>query len=123
MKLVWTFIFLCVWVIPLTADNRLWVAARINGKPAYLIFDTGTERTGLFKKSADRFGLKSTWPHTDGESVSNAPTIGVTDEGLLELGRASLRTWFEVMTPPAYIGNVKGDGVLGWSAFDVDFLQ
>lgn len=123
MKLVWVFVCLLLWVAVGRADNRLWVAARINGKPAYLIFDTGAERTVLFKKSADRFGLETIWRSTESVSVSNAPTFGVTDEGLLEFGKASLRTWFQVMTPPAYIGDVKGDGVMGWSTFDVDLLQ
>lgn len=123
MKPAWTFLFLCVWSMNATADDRLWVAAKINGKPAYLIFDTGAERTALFKNGADRLGLKSAWPVVDRVSVSNALAIGVTDEGIFELGKANVRTWFQVIAPPAGMADVKGDGLLGWNSFDVDLLQ
>ncbi len=59
------------------AEDRLWVPAKVNGKPVKLAFDTGAEATILFRETAERLGLR----------VTNAPSAMNPSPGRLTLGR------------------------------------
>ena len=39
--------------------NHIIMTVQINGQDAHLVFDTGAETTVLFRKSADRLGVKT----------------------------------------------------------------
>ncbi len=39
------------------AEERIWVSAKINGKDANLVFDTGADANCLFSEGASRLGL------------------------------------------------------------------
>jgi len=67
-------IVLLSFVFAVRADDRLWVAAKINGKPLALAFDTGSTDSALFPSAIQRLGL------------TNLPAIGTTEECDFSLG-------------------------------------
>ncbi|HEV7924667.1 MAG TPA: aspartyl protease family protein [Verrucomicrobiae bacterium] len=97
-------------VFGMRADDRIWVAVRINGKPLVLIFDTGSEGSALFPPAAERLGL------------TNFPAVGMTEECDFSLGTNHCRMWFDVLDPPNEAG-VDFDGLLGWTLWRSNILQ
>ena len=65
--------------IPMADDGHFWVDARINGKPARLMVDSGATITTLSQASAER---------TDVDLTSPRSTIVMTANGPLEVQRA-----------------------------------
>lgn len=95
------------------ADERLWLDAQINGRPARLIFDTGTDRVILFANGAARLGLRATPPALDSPPGPGEAAAGVTEPCDLALFRTTIRTALDVVMMPASI-HLRADGAIGW---------
>lgn len=104
-------LFLRVLVSP--ADERIWVDANINGKPARLIFDTGADRLIVFRKGAERLGLRITNSPLHFLPPPGAAVMGVTELCKVTLWRTSRLASLASIDIPAYL-HTRADGVLGW---------
>src|SRR5437588_351201 len=85
------------------AQNRFWVDAKINGKPARLSLDIASagQTISLFRPAAERLGLKF--------QVSERATVGQIPYGATEKCRVKLRWSFWRVTHA--VGEL---GVIEW---------
>ena len=116
----------CSWTSSASADERIWIEAKINGKPAKLIFDTGASEILLWRRSAEKFGLKVSRGAPDpNESTA---TLRNSDDQLLSewTEEADLTAWdtalrysFGVLDTPDYLDSSLSemDGLIGWRPF------
>jgi hypothetical protein len=96
-------------------DERIFVNAKINGKPIRFAFDTGTGCPFiLFSTAAQKLNLKVT-PSADAKIGPGGTSLGVTDFQRLDLGFTNIETRFGVVEIPAYL-KAGEDGALGWPA-------
>ena len=96
-----------------TADDRILVKAEVNGRPVRMILDTGAEATALFRRTAKRLGLKIEDPPADLQAPSGSVKAGISEECMLSLGKAAVRTRLRIVDVPSYM-ELTEDGVLGW---------
>ncbi len=99
----------------ITEDERIWIDAKINGKPARFIFDTGSpDYYDLFRRSAERLGLSITnWSDGNSNSVWRA----YTSKYDLNIGEHSVQVWSWVLDlPPVAAPATSADGFIGWPA-------
>ncbi len=94
-------------------DERILLDAAINGKPARLVFDTGASDLVLFRRGAERLGLKVTEPPRDVQVSAGEVAVGRTEECDFVLGATRARTWFRVFEPPSFL-KMGVDGAVGW---------
>lgn len=97
------------------ADDRLWVPATINGKPARLGFDTGASDVILWRSGAERLGLKFTAPQTNMALAPGKVPLGETEECTLRLWGMKVRTRFYVIDLPDFLHPTNFDGLIGWN--------
>lgn len=107
---------LLVWTNLAQADERIWMEAKVNGKPARLCFDTGSCELILNSKGASRLGLKFTPPPQINATNHSQIPAGITEACDLEFGGSRMRTMFLVVEPPSAL-NLTHDGSVGWQAF------
>ncbi len=113
-------LFLGVLVSP--ADERIWVGAKINGKPARLIFDTGADRVILFRRGAERLGLRITNSPLDFLPPPGAAIMGVTERCQITLWRTSHIASLASVEIPAYL-HTRADGVVGWQPISQNIVM
>ena len=78
---------LCLSTLTVRAgDERILLDATINGKPARLVFDTGASDLVLFRRGAERLGLKVTEPPRDIQVAPGEVTVGRSEECDFVLG-------------------------------------
>ena len=95
-------------------DERLWVEARINGKPAHLAIDTAADDLGLFAEAAVRLGLSFTNAPKDARLGPGQVLAGTTEDCDVLFSGTSYRTSLRVLEIPAEL-DMDIDGVVGWS--------
>jgi hypothetical protein len=111
----WVIVVFCLWLHASRADDRIWVQAKINGKPARLCLDTGAAGPILHGKAvAQRFGLKFTPPKTDASIPPGKIPVGRTETCTLSLWGTNFRVQFRV-TELAEPLQKELDGVIGWN--------
>src|SRR5512140_1018148 len=94
-------------------DDRILLDASVNGKPVRLVFDTGASHLILFRKGAERLGLKVTPPPKDVQVAPGEVSVGRTEECEFVLGATRARTEFRVFEPPSFL-HMGVDGAIGW---------
>ncbi len=104
------------------ADERILMDATINGKPACLVFDTGASDLILFRKRADRLGLKVFEPPPDLQVPPGEVVVGKTEECEFALGATRIRTAFKVFEPPSFL-HLGVDGAVGWQPIRYNIIQ
>ena len=107
---------------PALSDSRLPVPIKINGRPARLDIDTGTERTCLFDAGARRLGLQVTPPDPNIKAAPGRVVAGRTEECTLEIGDSSARGRLSVVTLPSYL-KPGTDGVMGWDLLGEKIIE
>lgn len=108
-------LFFCIFCAP-AEDERIFIDAKINGKPVRFAFDTGTSfPVVLYSKAAHRLGLKVT--PSDSQPGLGQVAIGLTETCHLEFGVNNFKTSVGVVDMPTYL-NPPEDGVAGWPAFN-----
>lgn len=106
--------------------DRIWLPAKINGKPARFIFDTGMGEIALWRQSAKKLGLSTYESPADSGTLPSSP---------LQPGEVIFREWTEecdlavwdttikyslaVLDIPEYLLDQADcpDGALGWYPF------
>lgn len=109
------------WTAGMDADGkRFLVPAKINGKPATLALDTGTEGLFLFKPAAERLGLK----------LSDVPSDVLRQNGKFPVLETDPRkiTLFDTagymqLAVADFSVSMDVDGCLGWSFFKNTIFQ
>lgn len=123
MKL-WTFncwvillvVAACLWATKLRAEDRLWVHATINGEPVRLFFDTGASQSLLFKKTAERLGLKIIKSQKVGSIPEGEVPAGIFEQCELTIWGNTFRTEMHIIDIPDYLQS-DADGVLAWGDY------
>ena len=114
---------ICLWALTAQAtDERILLDATINGKPARLVFDTGASDLILFRKGAERLGLKVTEPPRDLRVAPGEVAAGRTEPCDLVLGSTRTRTAFRVFEPPSFL-KMGVDGAVGWQPIRYNTIQ
>ncbi len=113
---------LCLGTVAGAADERLWLKAEINEKPARLCFDSGAEDLVLFREAAQRLGLIVLEPPTNAPPGPGEVLAGLTEECSLKLMGETHTTRFRVVDIPAYM-NSDLDGVVGWRNVEHSVLK
>jgi hypothetical protein len=94
-----------------TATERILLDASVNGKPAKLLFDTGSEVSAFFPAAIKRLGLVIDVAPTN--DIGNDVLLGQTRELTLKLFGTTLVTRFGILSYPPY-GFLHCDGMIGW---------
>jgi hypothetical protein len=117
MKTIFAIILACFCEIIAKADNeRIFIDAKINGKPVRFAFDTGTGIPFfLYSTTARKFNLKVTPPPPDYQSGPGGTTFGLTVLCNLDFGTTHSMTYLGVVEIPQYLEPPE-DGALGWPA-------
>jgi hypothetical protein len=105
-------LFVCAFGVH-AEDERIFIDAKINGKPVRFIFDTGTGAPFvLFSTATHRLGLKVTPPPPNNQPGPGKTAVGWTDLCKLNIGMISIETHFDVIEMPTYL-KWSADGLLG----------
>ena len=94
------------------ADERLWLDAKINGKRARLIFDSGTDASVLWRDGARRPGLNVNELKTNTPLTSDQ-ILGYAETCTLSLNGIEGKAQFPVINPPE-LTEPDFDGLIGW---------
>ena len=96
------------------ADDRLALNGKINNQPMHLAFDTGASRSVLFRKAAERLGLKITKVDYKEPLAPGKVPVDLAEECTLDIGSGPQKFTFWVIDIP---GNIPTDidGFLSWS--------
>lgn len=97
-------------------EDRIVIPAKINGEPVRLAFDTGAQFHTLFRRTADRLGLKVTPPPEDAEVRPGLVKAGRAEPCQVDLGEHSTQMHFVVVDVPRPL-QTQIDGVLSWRGY------
>jgi tetratricopeptide (TPR) repeat protein len=107
------FLLLCAGVARAQTDC-FWLEAEINGRPARLMFDTGTDGTGLFPEAVRRLGLETDVPVPDTPSEHGQVGVGKTKVAELMVEGASVRIPLYIFPLDLSSYDRQFDGLVGW---------
>ena len=102
------------------ADERIWLKAKINGKPVHLCFDSGSNGSALCPQTMHRLGLKFIPAPTN--ELSRGLLAGDTEDCTLTLDGTDSKMSFLVLDPPAYV-SADFDGIIGWWTISPNVLR
>jgi len=100
--------------------KRFLVPAKINGRPATLALDTGTEDLFLFKPAAERLGLKL--PEIPPDVLRESGRFPVLDTGPRKITLFNTTGYFPVAVADFSV-SMDVDGCAGWSLFKNSIFQ
>ena len=103
-------------------DERIMLDGTINGKPVSLLFDTGASDLILFRKGAERLGLKVSDPPRGLQAAAGQVPVGESEVCDFVLGATRARTAFKVFEPPSYL-HMGADGAVGWHPIRYNLIQ
>jgi len=122
-----TFIILFIWVVFFgathsLADERIWLKAKINGKPVHLCFDSGSSFSALCPQTVQKLGLKFIPAPTNG--LWHGVLAGDTEDCTLTLDGINGKTSFLVLDLPSYMSaDIDFDGLIGWWTISQNVLR
>jgi len=96
--------------------------AKVNGKRACFVFDTGAGDSALYSKGAKRLGLSYTNAPEKVELKPGNVPCGTTETCILEFGGCNYKTTFSVVEFPKELNEVE-DGVVGWPSLHQNILM
>jgi hypothetical protein len=113
----------CLFAGTLLADgNRLWLDAKINGKSARLVLDTGAFDSILYPEAAKILGVKFfARPFAD-PAEGFEVRLGRTEPFDLTILNFTGRTTFGTYDLAAAGVNVPGDGIYGWKDIKTNII-
>jgi hypothetical protein len=97
--------------------NHIVVTVLINEQKAHLVFDTGADMSLLFRKSADKLGVKTIEPSPGNTPVNTIPgrvRVKNSEPFQLTIGDTNVTTTFKILDTESPIGF---DGILSWNFF------
>ncbi len=95
-------------------DERLAVAAKVNGQPVKMAFDTGSDVSVLFRPAAQRLGLSIVEPPAGTQTAPGQVALAHTAPVQLAFWSTNTSTTLFVANVPAGMTS-DIDGVLGWA--------
>ena len=101
-----------------SVDERIWINAKINGRPVRFVYDTGAGfNQVLFSITAQKLGLKIA-PSDPNQKINPGRfAVGTTELCNLDFGITNARVSLDVMELPAYFKWAQeADGAVGWPA-------
>lgn len=101
------------------SGDRIWVDSEINGVPARLFLDTGSDRSVLTTTAAARLGLRIM---PTSEMLVPEWQVGETDEVSLKVNGQQFRSSFLVLRFPRYTGGDE-DGALSLHSLSNTILR
>jgi predicted aspartyl protease len=104
------------------AEDEILLAARINNQPVQFTFDTGAERSVLFRGAAKRLGLRITKVEHRFPLPAGEVAMDVAEECTLTFRTSSGKAQFAVLDDPPY-GLADSDGIIAWSSFGNCVIQ
>lgn len=102
------------------AEERIWLDAKINGKPVHLCFDSGSNGSALCPQTVQRLGLKFISAPTN--ELSHGLLAGDTEDCTLTLDGTDSKMTFLVLDPPAYV-SANFDGLIGWCTISPNVMR
>jgi|SRR5208282_3031997 len=110
------------WATLCLAEERIWLKAKINGKPAKLCFDSGSSVLALCPQTVQRLGLKFMQDPTNRFPPTVLP--GHTEVCNMTLEGTEGKTSFLILDLPAYVSPYADfDGLIGWWNIRQNVLQ
>ena len=106
--------------VALGAEDRIWLEAKINGKPARFCFDSGSDSSCLTAGAAQKLGLKLIDASTN--EIVNGPFVGETEQVILSLEGSKWKTSFLLVEVPPYAGP-NFDGIIGWFTLSHNVME
>jgi hypothetical protein len=104
------------------ADERIWLKAKINGKPVHLCFDSGSNLAALCPQTMQRLGLKFIPAPTN--ALWHYVLAGDTEDCTLTLDGMDGKMSFVVLDLPAYVyAGADFDGLIGWYVVSHNVLR
>ena len=104
------------------AAERIPIEVKINDIKVCLAFDSGTDRTVLFGRTARRLKLKVTERPPNVKTKPGSARVGWSEECRMELGRHTDKVRLSVLEIPKYM-DVEIDGILSWSTIRNTILR
>ena len=95
------------------AEERLAIDAKVNGKPVRLVFDTGAERTIIFRHVAKRLNLSVTNVPQGTQVKPGRVLTGISEECRIAMLNSTMTGRFGVVDVPSFLTR-DVDGVLSW---------
>jgi len=95
------------------AEERLAIDAKVNGKPVRLVFDTGAERTIIFRHVAKRLNLSVTNVPQGTQVKPGRVLTGISEECRIAMLNSTITGRFGVVDVPSFLTR-DVDGVLSW---------
>ncbi|HTV61684.1 MAG TPA: aspartyl protease family protein [Verrucomicrobiae bacterium] len=116
MRTILTLLFLVCVVAVHADDERIFIDAKINGKPVRLAFDSGMGVDfALSSTTAQKLNLKVTAPPADTRIGPGQTLVEWTAPQKLDLGSTNIETGFAVLSVPPGT-KPDFDGIIGWPA-------
>ena len=114
-RVIWAIACLSsLYVIPFKAQAEIIFDARVNNKDIKILFDTGSEFTLLFNKTASRLKLNVIKRNSSLPADPGKVRVDLTEEYDFQLGPIRTKGSLNVYTPPSWF-DAGADGVLAWS--------
>jgi hypothetical protein len=103
---------LCITTVS-KAEERLPIDAKVNGKALRLVFDTGAERSVIFRHVAERLDLSVTDMPQGTQVKSGKVLMGISEECRITILNSTWTGRFAVLDIPSFLTR-DIDGVLSW---------
>jgi hypothetical protein len=103
--------------------NHIVMTVQINGQKAHLVFDTGADTTVLFRKSAERLGMKIIEPALTGAPANVVPgrvLVKNSEPVRLTFGGKDVMTSFKILDAKV---SIAFDGILSWNDFQGNLMR
>jgi hypothetical protein len=114
LALIWLAVYFCLLLLgplPARAEERFWIDAQVNRKPARLWLDTGSENFCLLRPAAERLGLKC---RPEAHRGDGQQPYWAMDQCHVSWNGFSTKTKCAIIELPAYLQATGEDGILGW---------
>ena len=102
-------------------DERIWLTAKINGKPVHLVFDSGSNCSALTPEAIKKLALRFIPAPPDNHSPGVVP--GDTEEFTLTLYGVDNKMSFLVLDLPAAYAHPDFDGLIGWRTLSRNIMR
>ena len=123
IRAIWVLVYLIFFcVMPFKANAEIIFDARINNEDVKLLFDTGSEFTLLFNKTASRLKLNVIKRNSSPPNDPGKVGVDLTEEYDFQLGPIRTKGSLHVYTPPGWF-DAGADGVLAWSTVRENILH
>ncbi len=95
------------------AENRIWIKAQVENAPVQIFFDTAASHSVLFRRTAERLGLKIAEPPSGLKPDPGRVLASWTEPCRVQIGPLSFSERFAVVDIPPNV-RTEAEGALSW---------